>query len=127
MTLGVEMMSSPTTQKKIMKQTEQMTLGLREEYIKMSKIGTIHMELEEQAAELGFESLEQATNAGCEINWLGNTAELVEPLELAHREWEKEKEEVRTGLAMVADNLPAGSEAQQAVERAIKFIEEAHE
>lgn len=93
----------------------------------MSKIGTIHMELEEQAAELGFESLEQATNAGCEINWLGNTAELVEPLELAHREWEKEKEEVRVGLAMVADNLPAGSEAQQAVERAIKFIEEAHE
>ena len=87
----------------------------------------IHAELEEQAAELGFESLEQATNAGCEVEWHGSSAELVEPLTAAHRAWEKEKEEVRVGLAMVADNLPAGSEAQQAVERAIKFVEGCHE
>lgn len=110
-----------------MKQTEQMTLGLREEYIKMSKIGTIHMELEEQAAELGFESLEQATNAGCEINWLGNTAELVEPLELAHREWEKEKKEVLEGLNECLETSECSPACDIQIERAIKFIEEAHE
>lgn len=93
----------------------------------MSKIGQIHAELEEQATELGFESLEQATDAGCVVEWGNNTATLVEPLEAAHKAWEKEKEEVRVGLAMVADNLPAGSEVQQAVERAIKFVESCHE
>lgn len=90
----------------------------------MSKIGKINLELEEQAQELGFEGLEEAQEAGCVVEWHENSAELVEPLEAAHRAWEKEKEEVRVGLAMVADNLPAGSEVQQAVERAIKFIEE---
>lgn len=93
----------------------------------MSKIGQIHAELEEQATELGFESLQQATDAGCVVEWGNKTATLVEPLVAAHKAWEKEKEEVRVGLCMLADNLPAGSESQQAVERAIKFIEEAHD
>lgn len=89
------------------------------------------MELEEQAAELGFESLEQATNAGCEINWLGNTAELVEPLELAHRAWEKEKADVLASLNKIRQyfDKPTGVSnwAQDELERAIKFVEEAHE
>lgn len=88
----------------------------------------IAMELEEKATELGFQSLQQALDAGCTVEYGsdGNN-ELVEPLVAAHRAWEKEKEEVRVGLAMVADNLPAGSEVQQAVERAIKFVESCHE
>lgn len=88
----------------------------------------IAMELDEQAAELGFESLQQALDAGCEVEYgPAGQSELVEPLVAAHRAWEKEKEEVRVGLAMVADNLPAGSEVQQVVERAIKFVESCHE
>lgn len=88
----------------------------------------IAMELEEKAAELGFESLQQALDAGCTVEYgPAGQSELVEPLVAAHRAWEKEKEEVRVGLAMVADNLPAGSEVQQAVERAIKFVESCHE
>lgn len=92
-----------------------------------SKIGTIHMELEEQAAELGFESLEQATNAGCEINWLGNTAELVEPLELAHRAWEKEKADVLEDLGRLLNIYKEVKPDEDIIKKAIKFIEEAHE
>lgn len=100
----------------------------------MSKIGTIHMELEEQAAELGFESLEQATNAGCEINWLGNTAELVEPLELAHREWEKEKQKVLIEAKEIQkffheydDRAPEFKGITSYADNIVKFIKEAHE
>ena len=96
----------------------------------MSKIGTIHMELEEQAAELGFESLEQATNAGCEINWLGNTAELVEPLELAHREWEAEKKKVLGYARDIMDSLEDVYQDEKLYKKSVeivKFIEEAHE
>lgn len=105
------------------------------------------MELEEQAAELGFESLEQATDAGCEVNWLGNTAELVEPLELAHRAWEKEKEEaldainrLKTGMeniygedfkpeiaAIAIDGDTDKAFRYSDVLKIKKFIEEAHE
>ena len=100
-------------------------LGTRKD--NMSKLGDVRLQLDEAAERLGFESLEQAQQAGCEVEWEGNTAKLVEPLELAHREWEKEKGETLEGLAMVSDNLPAGGDAQQAVERAIRFIKEAHE
>lgn len=92
-----------------------------------SKIGAYNLELQEQANELGFETTQQALDAGCVVEGDCDHPVLVEPLEAAHRAWEKEKEEVRVGLAMVADNLPAGSEAQQAVERAIKFVESCHE
>ena len=93
----------------------------------MSKIGTIHAELEEQAAALGFESLEQATDAGCEIEWGDNTATLVEPLVVAHRAWLREREEILESLKKLSGDLPVDGEAQHAVERAIRFIEEAHE
>lgn len=93
----------------------------------MSKIGTIHMELEEQAAELGFENLEQATNAGCEINWLGDTAKLVDPLELAHREWEAEKKKVLEELKSVYNDIDVPVDDKAAIKNAIKFIKEAHE
>lgn len=89
-----------------------------------SKIGSYNLALEEQATELGFESLSQALEAGCVTGGDCDQPRLIEPLEAAHNAWEKEKEEVRVGLAMVADNLPVGSEAQQTVEHAIKFIEE---
>lgn len=88
----------------------------------------IAMELDEQAAELGFESLSQAQEAGCEVEWHGNSAELVEPLEAAHRAWEKEKEEVLKGLSDCYRHLYGfPPEIYNKIERAIKFVKEAHE
>lgn len=95
----------------------------------MSKIGQIHAELEEQAAELGFESLEQATNAGCEVEWHSNSAELVEPLVAAHRAFEAEKIVLIKGLDRIADRMGNGIEPEdnELIEHAKKFIKEAHE
>ena len=86
------------------------------------KMSNIHMELEEQAQELGFEDLEEAQEAGCVVEWHENSAELVEPSEAAHRAWEKEKEEVLDGLdiAVHADAIPF--EYKEIVKEAIEFI-----
>lgn len=94
----------------------------------MGKIGNIRLQLDEAAERLGFESLEQAQQAGCEVEWHGDTAELVEPLELAHRAWEKEKEEVLKGLSDCYRCLHGfPPEIYGKIERAFKFVQEAHE
>ena len=122
-----------------MKQTEQMMLGTRKDY--MSKIGDIRLQLDEAAERLGFESLEMAQNAGCEVEWHGNSAELVEPLVAAHRAWEAEKEYTIAGLKNAKDFIETLCEKSglapewkhdyerqaRRIDRAIKFIEEAHE
>lgn len=104
-----------------------MTLGLRKDY--MSKIGNIAMELDQKAAELGFESLQQALDAGCEVEYgPAGQSELVEPLVAAHRAWEKEKEEVLKGLSDCYKHLHGfPPEIYGKIERAFKFVKEAHE
>ena len=89
----------------------------------------IHAELEEQASALGFESLEQAQEAGCEIEWHGDSAELVEPLEAAHRAFEAEKQVFIKGLDRVMDRMGNGIEPEDLdlIERVKQFIKEAHE
>lgn len=107
----------------------------------------IAAELDELAAELGFESLEEAKKAGCEVEWHGNSARLVEPLELAHRAWEKEKEEALNAIdrlktsmenvygddfkpeiaAIAIDGDPDKAFRYLDVLKIKKFIEEAHE
>lgn len=101
----------------------------------MSKIGNVAMELEDKAAELGFESLQEALDAGCTVEYGSDgQSELVEPLVAAHRAWEKEKEEVIEGLENVSifhnSELEKPGEYEKddyAILRAIKFIKEAHE
>lgn len=113
----------------------------------MSKIGAVRLDLDEQAERLGFESLEMAQQAGCEVEWHGDTAELVEPLELAHRAWEKEKEEALNAInrlktsmenvygddfkpeiaAIAMDGDPDKTFRYLDVLKIKKFIEEAHE
>lgn len=94
----------------------------------MSAISRINLELEEQAQELGFEGLEEAQEAGCVVEWHENSAELVEPLEAAHRAWEKEKADVLDDLNRIYlyFDKPTGISnwVQAKLERAIKFIEE---
>ena len=93
----------------------------------MSKIGAVRLDLDEQAERLGFESLEMAQNAGCEVEWHGNSAELVEPLEAAHRAWEAEKKKVLEGLDYLLRGYSYSIEDAEKIADAIKFIEEAHE
>ncbi len=69
----------------------------------MSKISQLHAELSEQASELGFESLGEAEQAGYEVDW--STGKLIEPQELAHEAWLKEKHEVLHILESVKEDI----------------------
>ena len=62
------------------------------------KMSNIHMELEELAQKKGFESLSEALQAGCEAKYDEDTVELLDPLEAAHRAWEKEKKEALNAI-----------------------------
>lgn len=68
----------------------------------MSKMSNIHLELTEQANELGFESIEEAKANGYVIRYSGQEAFLVpnidKELEKAHEAWLKERDEVLGGL-----------------------------
>lgn len=94
----------------------------------MSKIGDIRLQLDEQAEALGFESLEQAQQAGCEVDW--DKIELVEPLEAAHRAWEAEKKKVLGYARDIMDSLEDVYQDEKLYKKSVeivKFIEEAHE
>lgn len=93
----------------------------------MSAISRINLELEEQAQELGFEGLEEAQEAGCVVEWHENSAELVEPLEAAHRAWEAEREKVLEGLDYLLRGYPYSIEDAEKITDAIEFVKEAHE
>lgn len=63
----------------------------------MSKMSQLHVELTEQAAELGFESIYEAEQSGYRIDWeKGRLVEAKstpeEELEKAHEAWSKERE-----------------------------------
>lgn len=103
--------------------------------------------LQEQAEELGFETTQQALDAGCVVEGDCNQPRLVEPLELAHRAWEKEKEEALNAInrlktsmenvygddfkpeiaAIAMDGDPDKTFRYLDVLKIKKFIEEAHE
>lgn len=93
----------------------------------MSKIGAYNLELQEQANELGFETTQQALDAGCVVEGDCTHPVLVEPLELAHRAWEAEKKKVLEGLKSVYNDIDVPADDKAAIKKAIKFIEEAHE
>ena len=69
----------------------------------MSKISQLHMELLEQCAELGFESLGEAEQAGYGVDW--ENAKLIPPEEMAHEAWLKDKQHALDVLDCVADVL----------------------
>ena len=69
----------------------------------MSKMSQLHAELSEQASVLGFESLGEAEQAGCGVDW--QKAKLIPPEDMAHAEWLKEREEVLKRLNDLYDEL----------------------
>lgn len=113
----------------------------------MSRIGDYNLQLQEQANELGYETIQEALDDGCKVE--PNEARLITPLEQkidaekdgrkkAHEAWLKEKREVLEGLQRLADfyggipnnhdsiEIPAivnTAEVEATVKRAIEFIE----
>lgn len=69
----------------------------------MSKMSEIAMELDDQAAELGFESYEDAIERGGYATYFNGTTYVLakadaDEQEIAHEAWLKERDEVLGGL-----------------------------
>lgn len=99
----------------------------------MSRMSQLHAELEEQAYEKGYESLDEALNDGATI--IGGTLLTGDDIkyvgtkdaqEQAHEAWLKERDEVVKGLQSTWFHLNNLGEKEDAdnVSRAMKFIEE---
>lgn len=92
----------------------------------MSKMSWLHVELTEKANELGFESIEEAEQNGYEISMDGMTPTLKpnteKQLELAHKDWLKEKRQVLNDLDIVAHSDSVPFEHKEIVKQAIEFI-----
>lgn len=93
----------------------------------------LHAELEQQAYEKGYESLDEALNDGATI--IGETLvtkddlpskKSVDERQQAHEAWLKERDEVIKGLQSTWFHLNNLGEKEDAdnVSRAMKFIEE---
>lgn len=106
----------------------------------MSKISQLHAELTEQASELGFETIQDAVNSGYVVDYergklvkygLGysETVEyLMKEQEKAHEAWLKEKACALEGLEDLRKRIPYDwTETIDVLDRAIKFIKEAHD
>lgn len=99
----------------------------------MSKMSQLHAELEQQAYEKGYESLDEALNDGATI--IGETLltrdDIADKIanqeqQKAHEAWLKERGEVIKGLQATwfyLNNLGEKEDADN-VSRAMKFIEE---
>lgn len=99
----------------------------------MSKMSQLHAELEQQAYEKGYESLDEALNDGATI--VGETLvtrddlptkKVVDERQQAHEAWLKERDEVIKRLQATwfyLNNLGEKEDADN-VSRAMKFIEE---
>lgn len=90
----------------------------------MSKMSELHAMLTQQAAELGFMSIEEAEANGYEVDY--NKQELVpanneSELNKAHEAWLKERERVVGGLTNLLINRAFDPSI---VESAIKFLKE---
>lgn len=100
----------------------------------MSKMSEISMLLDDQAAELGFESYEEAIEKGYDVCYGEEGAYLYKPQPedeqlKAHKAWLKEKEAVLADLReLLNDYLPTGEQDEiKALERAIDFVESCHD
>lgn len=86
----------------------------------MSKMSELHRELSEQAVEMGYSSLEYATDvAGCEIDYV--KGRLLPPEEAAHNALLKEKEEIIEDLEKLVAHSEYGKRTKT---RAVEFIKQ---
>ena len=83
----------------------------------MSKMSQLHAELSEQASELGYESLGEAEQAGCEVDW--ENQKLIPPEEAAHNSLMEAKEEILNTIDFVIARAP---EHRDKLRRVQEFI-----
>lgn len=99
----------------------------------MSKMSQLHAELSEQAYALGYESLGEAEQMGCEVDW--ENQKLIPPEEAAHNALLKERDELIERLTARRDDaadlaMGTGTHtdewAQTAldIDKAIEFIKQ---
>ena len=97
----------------------------------MSKIGAYNLQLQEQANELGYGTVQEALDDGCKIE--PTEVRLISPLEQkieaekyelkkAHEDWLEERAKVIEELTEVGAFLSAHNEAPERVDHAIEFI-----
>lgn len=83
----------------------------------MSKMSQLHAELSEQAAHLGYESIGEAEQMGCEVDW--ENQKLIPPEEAAHNSILRERDEIIEDLK----KLVTRSEYDRRTKiRAIEFL-----
>lgn len=88
----------------------------------MSKLSQLHAELSEQVAELGFESLGEAEQAGYGVDWQnGKLIKVEDELDKAHEAWLEEKKIVLGGLMNLMIHKVYDHDI---IERAYKFVKE---
>lgn len=92
-----------------------------EEY-KMSKIGKLNLDVQDQANALGYSSVQEVLDDGYEVNVHG---ELVEPETAAHNEWLKEKQELLDDLNILLRQFDSLNHVNivELLDRTIKFID----
>lgn len=90
----------------------------------MSKMSELHAELEEQASELGYESLGEAEQAGYGVDW--DNAKLIPPQDMAHKAWLSERAEVIEELRNLHEYFVEDDDLHYSivVAKAIKLLEE---
>lgn len=115
----------------------------------MSKLGRVNLELQEQANELGFSTVQEALDNGYEVDYFWNSpdaedfgthpelvylggepakceherAHIEDELEEAHKAWFKEKREVLDGLYSVYNDIDVPLDDKRFIKQAIEFIE----
>lgn len=100
----------------------------------MSKIGRVNLELQEQANELGYDTVQEALDNGCVVGTelFGDAPRLVKPIDMqnkldeleeAHKAWLKEKGEVLEGLYSVYNDIDVPLDDKRFIKHAIDFIE----
>lgn len=79
----------------------------------------LHRELSEQAYDMGYESLGEAEQMGCTVDW--ENQKLIPPEEAAHESLMKVKEEILNTIDAVIARAP---ECRGKLMRVQKFIQE---
>lgn len=100
----------------------------------MSKMSQLHLTLDEQAVELGFEGLGEALMKGYDVDYekgklvrrgLGysETVEyLAKEQDKAHKAWLKEREEVLGELISVYNDIDVPKDLKKYIKHAIEFV-----
>lgn len=68
----------------------------------MSKMSELHRELSEQAYDMGYESLGEAEQMGCEVDW--ENQKLIPPEEAAHNAQLSERDKIVEELTILRDD-----------------------